>query len=145
VLLILLLKNFAPKFSLVGQICKTFILKIFRFNKKLPVKKESSTDVFGVVVERLSHITKVQGSIPHNSLHMCKSSDRSFMFREVSKDADLARSGLCRFLSGWNSSPAGIWLDCSPASHKTLIGTSARKWWTVETQGKKSIKSNNLI
>jgi hypothetical protein len=22
---------------------------------------------------------------------------------EVSKDADLARSGLCRFLSGWNS------------------------------------------
>jgi hypothetical protein len=29
--------------------------------------------------------------------------DPSFMFREVSKDADLARSVLCRFLSGWNS------------------------------------------
>jgi hypothetical protein len=31
-----------------------------------------------------------------------------------------------------------IWLDCSPAPHKTLIGTSARKWWTVETQEEKN-------
>jgi hypothetical protein len=34
---------------------------------------------------------------------MCKSSGSSYTIREVSKDADLARSGLCRFLSGWNS------------------------------------------
>jgi hypothetical protein len=43
--------------------------------------------------------------ITHNSLHMCKSLGSSYMIREVSKDADLTRSGLCRFLSD------GYWIS----------------------------------
>lgn len=36
-------------------------------------------------------------------------------------------------------SPAGIWLDCSPGTQKTLIGILARQWWTVKTKVKNLI------